>query len=112
MIEPGLTIFNDGVNDGVEFPTGKRRIDLLTLDVNGNFVVIELKVSRGPDRTLGQIQYYIGWIKQNIAKPGQAVRGIIIANEITDELKIACSLPNMPITLIEYSLSCSLKNVS
>ena len=75
------------------------------------FVVIELKVSRGPDRTLGQISYYIGWIKQNIAKDGQEVRGIIIANEITDELKIACSF-NDSITLKEYSLSCTIKNVS
>ena len=111
LIEPGLTLFDDGTNDGIEYPTGKRRIDLLTLDKNGDLVVIELKVSRGPDRTLGQISYYIGWIKQNIAKDGQEVRGIIIANEITDELKIACSF-NHSITLKEYSLSCTIKNVS
>ena len=112
LIESGLTLFDDGTHDGIEYPTGKRRIDLLTLDKNNDFVVIELKVSRGPDRTLGQISYYIGWIQQNIAAEGQEVRGIIIANDITEELKIACSLPNIPITLKEYSLSCTLKNVS
>ena len=73
QIEEGLTIFDDGERTGIEFLAGRRRIDILANDKNGDLVVIELKVSRGPDRTLGQIQYYLGWVKQNIAKDTQKV---------------------------------------
>ena len=74
------------------------------------FVVIELKVSRGYDRTIGQILRYVGWISQNLADPDQKVRGLIIAREISNDLILACnSLPN--INLFEYELSFSLNPV-
>ena len=112
-IEVGLTLFDDGVNSGVEFPAGGgRRIDILAIDKNGDMVVIELKVSRGHDRTLGQIQRYMGWIRSNVASEGQYVRGIIIASDITEDLRIACSLPSNPVSLREYSLTFSLREVS
>jgi len=38
----------------VEFPAGGRYLDILALDSKGAFVVIELKVSGGYDRTMGQ----------------------------------------------------------
>ena len=109
QIEEGLTLYQDGERNGVEFPAGRRRIDILANDKNGDLVVIELKVSRGPDRTLGQIQYYLGWVKQNIAKDSQKVRGIIIASDIDDELQMACSVTD--IDLGEYSISFSLKEI-
>ena len=109
QIEEGLTLYDDGERKGIEFPAGRRRIDILANDKNGDLVVIELKVSRGPDRTLGQIQYYLAWVKQNIAKDSQKVRGIIIASEINEDLQMACSVTD--IDLREYSISFSLKEV-
>ena len=40
---------------GVEFPVEGGRIDLLAVDRNGKFVVIELKLSQGRNKTLGQL---------------------------------------------------------
>jgi hypothetical protein len=112
LIEPGLQLYQDeeGVT-GVEFPVGGRFIDILATDSNKNLVVIELKVSRGYDRVIGQLLRYMAWIEKHHADAGQSVRGIIAAREISEDLILACSyLPN--VTLFEYELSVSLKQVA
>lgn len=110
VIEPGLKPYEEEGITGVEFPAGGRFIDILALDSKGDFVVIELKVSKGYDRVIGQLLRYMAWIQQNQAESGQKVRGIIIAREISEDLMLACSLmPN--IELFEYELSLSLQQV-
>jgi hypothetical protein len=111
IIEPGLQLYQDEGITGVEFPVGGRFIDILALDADKRFVVIELKVSRGYDRVIGQLLRYMAWIAKNQAEPGQGVRGIIAAREISDDLRLACSyLPN--VSLYEYQLSVSLKKIA
>ena len=55
VLEPGLRLYRDAERDGVEFSIddGRGRIDLLALDARGLPVVIELKLSRGRNQTLG-----------------------------------------------------------
>lgn len=103
IIEPSLKLYKDEGITGVEFPAGGRYIDILALDKNGGYVVIELKVSKGYDRVIGQLLRYVSWIKQHHAEPNQSVRGIIIAKSISEDLLLACSeLPS--ISLYEYDL--------
>lgn len=110
LIEPGLSLYEEEGINGIEFPVGGRYIDILALDKNNNYVVIELKVSRGYDRVVGQILRYISWIKKHQAENSQNVRGIIIAREISDDLTLACDgLSN--IELFEYQLSITLQKV-
>ena len=110
LVEAGLTLYSEEGMSGVEFPAGGRFIDLLAIDSGGNFVVIELKVSKGYDRVVGQLLRYVNWISQNLAEATQRVRGVIIAKRISEDLKLACSaLPD--VALIEYELSVSLKSV-
>ena len=110
IIESGLTLYSDDGITGLEFPVGSRAIDILAIDKEKNFVVIELKVSRGYDRVIGQLLRYIAWIRQNHAEGSQKVRGIIIAREITEDLLLACSETNN-IELYEYRLSISLHRI-
>ena len=71
-----------------QFPAGKWNIDFLCIDtVNGDLVVVELKRGKSSDATVGQTLRYIGWVTENLAKPGQGVRGIIISQEEDDTLK-------------------------
>ena len=110
LIEPGLTVYSDEGMTGVEFPVGGRFIDILAIDASGGFVVIELKVSKGYDRVVGQLLRYVNWIRQNLADPDQRVRGVIIAKRISEDLLLACSSLN-DVTLFEYELSVSIKAV-
>lgn len=112
IIEPGLRLYQDqedGIT-GVEFPAGGKFIDIFAVDSTNNLVVIELKVSKGYDRVIGQLLRYMAWIKKNQAEPGQDVRGIIAAREISEDLKMACSLI-VNVSLYEYTLSISLTKI-
>jgi endonuclease len=110
IIEPGLQLYQEEGITGVEFPAGGRFIDILAVDTEKRLVVIELKVSRGYDRVVGQLLRYMAWIEKNHAEPGQRVRGIIIAREISEDLRLACSyLP--AVGLYEYQLSVLLQKV-
>jgi hypothetical protein len=110
LIEPGLKLYEEEEVSGVEFPAGGRFIDILAIDQSNNYVVIELKVSRGYDRVIGQLLRYVAWIEKNQADANQKVRGAIIAREILDDLRLAASkIPD--VGLYEYSLSVSLSKV-
>lgn len=75
---------------GRQFPAGAWSIDFLCVDkANGDFVIIELKRGKSSDSTVGQVLRYIGWVGENLAKPEQKVRGIIISQEVDDALKYA-----------------------
>lgn len=107
-IEKGLTLYSDenGIS-GEQFviPGTSRRIDILAKDENNQFVVIELKVSRGHERVIGQILYYQSKIREifNVDK----VRGVIVAKELSEELISACKYLS-DIELFEYQLSFSI----
>jgi hypothetical protein len=44
LIEPGLRLYEEEEITGIEFPVGGRFIDILAVDKEGGYVVIELKV--------------------------------------------------------------------
>jgi hypothetical protein len=111
LLESGLCLYEDEGISGVEFPAGGRFIDILAVDASNNYVVIELKVSRGYDRVVGQLLRYMAWVAKHQADTTQQVRGIIVAREISEDLLLACSsLPN--VVLFEYELSVSLRRVT
>lgn len=96
--------------DGVEYPTGVGPIDILAVDAEGNFVVLELKVRKGPDRAVGQALRYMGWVNKHLAN-GKQVSGVIVACNIDEKLKYAASM--MPgISLLEYKLRFDLSQVA
>jgi len=84
---------------GRQFPAGPWSVDFLCTDkTTGDFVVIELKRGKSSDSTIGQVLRYMGWVEENLAKPGQATRGIIIAQEVDDALRYAVrSLKNVSV---------------
>jgi hypothetical protein len=111
IIEAGLKLFEEDDISGIEYPAGNRFIDILALDKNNDFVVIELKVSKGYDRVIGQLLRYIGWVEQKMASDGQKVRGIIICKELSEDLLLACSKIK-EIELFEYELLIKLNKIN
>ncbi|MGH7650545.1 MAG: endonuclease NucS domain-containing protein [Gemmatimonadaceae bacterium] len=86
-VEQGLRLYDNKGTRGVEFAVDGGRIDLLTIDRAGKYVVIELKLSQGRTKALGQLLYYMGWVDKHLGNGPS--RGIIIASEISDELATA-----------------------
>ena len=86
-----LEVFEDSDgNIGKQYYTGDAGyIDILARDSKGNLVVFELKKGRKNDEVIGQVLRYIGWVRENLAKKGEDVRGIIIVGEKDAKLEYA-----------------------
>jgi hypothetical protein len=102
VVEKGLKLYRSDDRVGVEYPVENGRIDLLALDQKGKFVVIELKLSQGRNKTLGQLLYYMAWVDKYLGKG--PCRGIIIASEIEEPLRVAVGrVPG--VSLAKYRMS-------
>ena len=109
-IEAGLRLYESSERNGIGFPIEGGRIDLLALDSNQKYVVIELKLSQGRNKTLGQLLYYMGWVDQRIGMDHAPCRGLIIASQITEDLSVAVSrAPG--ISLAKYGMSFAIEPV-
>jgi hypothetical protein len=107
-IEPGLRLYTSDGRTGIEFPVDGGRIDLFAVDRTEKFVVIELKLSQGRNKALGQLLYYMGWVDQHLGNG--PCRGIIIASEITEELSVAVArVPG--VQLARYRMSFAIEPV-
>jgi hypothetical protein len=103
-----LRLFVDSAGrDGVEFPTGVGPIDILAVDDGGAFFVFELKRANSPDKAVGQLARYMGWVKQTIGS-GREVFGVVVARSIGENLRYAVSVvPN--VYLFEYEVEFHLR---
>lgn len=83
-----LELFKTEEQNGRQFPAGIWSIDFLARDRRkGDIVVIELKKGKTSDAVIGQLLRYIAWVKENLAERHQEVRGIIVANEVSEKLR-------------------------
>lgn len=82
-IEAGLELI------GIEYPTNVGRIDILALDRNGLYVVIELKKGMAGDKTVGQVTRYMGVISEQF---NQRPRGMIIARDFNEQLRASAKM--------------------
>jgi hypothetical protein len=109
LLEKGLKLWPlEGEEEAVEYPIDGRRIDILAQDNAGTPVVIELKVSRGHERTIGQALYYRAKIKEKFK--ADKVRIVIVALEVSEELRFAAKEVS-DVSLFEYSLSMTVKQL-
>jgi len=82
---------DDGELAGQQFNTDTGPIDILAISKDKKtLLVVELKRGRASDTVVGQIQRYMGYVKDILAETDQVVKGVIIALE--DDLKLRRAL--------------------
>lgn len=85
----------DGEMVGQQYPSDTGPIDILAISKDKKEIaVIELKKGRASDVVVGQVQRYMGYVKEELAEKDQTVRGIIIAFE--DDIRINRALSVAP----------------
>ncbi|MEH6742685.1 endonuclease NucS domain-containing protein [Hyphomonas sp.] len=83
----------DGEIVGQQYPSDTGPIDILAISKDRKeLLVVELKRGRASDAVVGQIQRYMGYVKDELISEGQSVRGAIIALEDDLRLKRALSV--------------------
>ena len=81
----------NGVLIGQQYSTDTGNLDILAISKDKKeLLVIELKRGRVSDVVVGQIQRYMGFVKDELCEPGQTVRGIIIG--LDDDLRVKRAL--------------------
>jgi len=102
----------DGDMTGQQYTTSMGRIDLLAREKKtGDWVVIELKKGRPGSSVVGQLTTYMTWVKRNLTRGEEQVKGVIIAGEADEKLKYAVeAIPG--VQLFTYSVKFNLQQVS
>jgi restriction system protein len=78
-----------------KYRTDTGEVDIFAISKDKKeYLVIELKKGRASEKVVGQIQTYMGFIKEEVAKNNEKVKGLIIALE--DDLKIKRALSISP----------------
>lgn len=95
----------DGELVGQQYPTDTGPMDVLAIKKDkSELLVVELKRGRASDVVVGQVLRYMGFVKEELAEPGQAVRGVIIALE--DDVRIRRALVMTPnIAFYRYQMT-------
>ena len=90
------------------FHDGKtnRRLDILCVDEQDNFYIIELKKDSGYDDAYKQIKNYVDYFENNRVKKGKKVFGILCLNSPTEKL-LNDVRKDKRIRLFEYRISYS-----
>lgn len=83
----------DGEIVGQQYPSDTGPIDILAISKDKKeLLVVELKKGRVTDVVVGQLQRYMGYVKEELAEQNQTVKGVIIAFEEDLRLKRALSV--------------------
>lgn len=93
---------------GQQYSTDVGIIDILAKDIDGGFVVIELKRAESEYQVVGQILNYMGWVEKNLATNKEKVRGIIVVGKAGDTLISALHPVKDKIAIREYKVKMSL----
>lgn len=81
----------EGALVGQQYPTDTGPLDILAISKDKKtLLVVELKKGRVSDNVVGQIQRYMGYVKDELAEADQAVKGVIIG--LDDDLRIKRAL--------------------
>ena len=104
-------IFSEGEFAGQQYPSDTGPIDILAISKDkSTILVIELKRGRASDVVVGQIQRYMGFVKEELALSSQTVKGVIIAFEDDIRVRRALSVTNN-IEFFTYKLDFKLDKV-
>ena len=83
----------EGVMVGKQYPSDTGPIDILAIRKDKKeLLVVELKRGRASDVVVGQIQRYMGYVKEELAEEEQVVRGVIIAFDDDARIQRALSV--------------------
>lgn len=99
----------DGEIVGQQYPTDTGPMDILAISKDKKtLLVVELKRGRASDAVVGQVLRYMGYVKEELAEKGQAVKGMVIALQDDQKLRRALAMVDA-VDYYRYEVSFKLK---
>jgi hypothetical protein len=93
LVEPGLQVYVDekGKAIGAGYPTAVGEIDLLARDDSGSWVVIAVAEPDQGKEIVSDLLQRMGWVRRHLGQSGDEVRGIVLLDQMPDDLGYAAS---------------------
>ena len=111
LLERGLSLFKQqGRAVGERFETDLGEIDLLAADDGGGLVVIMIADADSKDIVTDMLGR-IGWVRKHLAKTGQEVRGIVLAEAMPESAEYMAAAVADTISFKTYQISLSFSDL-
>lgn len=93
LLEKGLNLYadDDGEALGVDFPTPIGAIDILARDGKQHFVVVLVPSDDELAESVAGMLQRMGWVRKHLAESGDDVRGVIVTEQVPEELAYAAA---------------------
>jgi len=107
LLEPDLSIYRDAKSGvvGVDLRTPVGAIDLLARDREGSFVVVSVPDPRDVESLMSEMLARIGYVRKHFAIDKRPVRGIVVIEEIPEELAYAAAGVSQTISFRAYRVA-------
>ena len=107
LLEPELSIHRDPKSglSGVDLRTPVGAIDLLARDRDGSYVVVSVPDPRDTDSLIADMLARIGYVRKHFAVDKRGVRGIVVIEEIPEELAYAAAGVSQTISFKAYRIA-------
>jgi hypothetical protein len=107
LLEPDLSIHRDAKSGvvGVDLRTPVGAIDLLARDREGGFVVVSVPDPRDVESLMPEMLARIGYVRKHLAIDKRPVRGIVVIEEIPEELAYAAAGVSQTISFRAYRVA-------
>ena len=93
LLEKGLGLHADDEGDplGIDFPTPVGSIDVLGRDRKGGFVVVHVPAPDEVADSVSGMLRRMGWVRKHLSAAGDEVRGIVIIEQLPEDLAYAAA---------------------
>jgi predicted nucleic acid-binding Zn-ribbon protein len=107
LLEPDLAIYRDAKSGvvGIDLRTPVGSIDLLARDRDGAFVVVAVPDPRDSDSLMSEMLARLGYVRKHFAIDKRPVRGIVVIEEIPEELAYAAAGVSQTISFRAYRVA-------
>lgn len=114
LLEPGLRLVADkkGKPIGAGLSTAVGDIDLLARDGSGGFVVVMI-AGRGQqgEKFVAEILQRIGWVRKHLGKGKERVRGIVLVEQVPEDLGYASAAVAETVVIKTYRVGLAIEDV-
>jgi uncharacterized Zn finger protein (UPF0148 family) len=114
LLEPGLRLVADkkGKPIGAGLSTAVGDIDLLARDGSGGFVVVMI-AGRGQqgEKFVAEILQRIGWVRKHLGKGKERVRGIVLVEQVPEDLGYASAAVAETVAIKTYRVGLAIEDV-
>ncbi|MGE5405677.1 MAG: hypothetical protein ACM3PP_12145 [Candidatus Saccharibacteria bacterium] len=104
LLKPDLKLYQDvSGRPGIEYPTEAGIIDILAIDGEGRFTVVEIADPFTPE-VMTRMLSCMGWVRKHLAS-GHEVRAIVLTNQVDNSiLWSATAIPQIEICQLQVSM--------